>query len=217
MALLEINRHPSARELRWFGMLLAVSVALAGGLVYWRLEAPAAARLIWTAGAALAAVYAVAAPFRRWIWLGWLYAAFPIGWTLSHVALAATYYLVLTPIGLLLRLVHGNPLDRAPDRRREQVAFVGVHLDEPILKSMAFPPNRAARSLALSPPSAAVTRSNVSSYGAAIRATGQSLPQISRSMSNASSTVSTAGWMVAVVGAEGHSVSSPETLTRRCS
>ena len=37
-------------------------------------------------------------------------------WTLSHVALAATYYLVLTPIGLLLRLVHGNPLDRAPDR-----------------------------------------------------------------------------------------------------
>ena len=116
MALLEINRHPSARELRWFGMLLAVSVALAGGLVYWRLEAPAAARLIWTGGAALAAVYAVAAPFRRWIWLGWLYAAFPIGWTLSHVALAAMYYLVLTPIGLLLRLVHGNPLDRAPDR-----------------------------------------------------------------------------------------------------
>ena len=34
-------------------------------------------------------------------------------------------------------------LDRAPDRRRQQVAFVGVHLDEPILKSMAFPPSAA--------------------------------------------------------------------------
>ena len=116
MALLEINRHPTARELRWFGVLLAVFVALAGGLMYWRLEAPTTARMIWTAGAALAAIYAAAAPLRRWIWLGWLYAAFPIGWTLSHLALAVTYYVVLTPIGLLLRLVHGNPLDRVPNR-----------------------------------------------------------------------------------------------------
>ncbi len=116
MALLEINRHPSARELRWFGVLLAAVVALAGGFVYWRLEAPAAARMVWAGGAVLAAIYAAAPPLRRWVWLGWLYAAFPIGWTLSHLVLAATYYLVLTPIGLLLRLVHGDPLDRAPNR-----------------------------------------------------------------------------------------------------
>ena len=116
MAMLEINRHPSARELRWFGVLLAVFVALAGGLVYWRLEAPAAARMIWTGGTALAAIYGAVPPLRRWIWCAWLYAAYPIGWTMSHVVLAATYYLVLTPIGLLLRLVHGDPLDRAPNR-----------------------------------------------------------------------------------------------------
>ena len=116
MALLEINRHPTARELRWFGVLLAVFVALTGGLAYWRLEAPAAARMVWTAGGALAAIYAAVPPSRRWIYLGWLYAAFPIGWTLSHLALAATYYLVLAPIGVLLRLFRGDPLDRGPDR-----------------------------------------------------------------------------------------------------
>ena len=116
MAVLEINRHPSAGELRWFGVLLAVFVALAGGLVYWRLEAPATARMIWTGGAALTAIYAAAPPLRRWILLGWLYAVFPIGWTLSHLVLAATYYLVVTPIGMLLRLVDGDPLDRGPDR-----------------------------------------------------------------------------------------------------
>ncbi len=49
MALLEINRHPTARELRRFGVLLAAFVALAGGLLYWRFEAPAAARMVWTA------------------------------------------------------------------------------------------------------------------------------------------------------------------------
>ena len=116
MALLEINRHPAAKELRWFGVLLAGFVVLAGALAYWQFEAPAAARIIWAAGAALAAVYAGVRPLRRWIYLGWLYAAFPIGWTVSHLLLAATYYLVLTPIGLLVRRTRGDPLERTQDR-----------------------------------------------------------------------------------------------------
>ena len=116
MALLEINRHPAAKELRWFGVLLAGFVVLAGALARWQIEAPAAALTIWAAGAALAAVYAGVRPLRRWIYLGWLYAAFPIGWTVSHLVLAATYYLVLTPIGLLVRWTRGDPLERTLDR-----------------------------------------------------------------------------------------------------
>ena len=53
---------------------------------------------------------------RRWIYLGWLYAAFPIGWTLSHILLAAGYYLVLTPMGLLARWLREDPLERKLDR-----------------------------------------------------------------------------------------------------
>ena len=116
MALLEIKRHPTPRELRWFGVGLAVFAALAGGLLHWRFEAPAGARMVWMGGGALAAVYFAAPPLRRWIYLGWLYAAFPLGWTVSHVLLAATYYLVLTPTGLLVRLFRGDPLDRRPGR-----------------------------------------------------------------------------------------------------
>lgn len=116
MALLEINRHPAAKELRWFGVLLAAFVAVAGALAHWQFEAPAAARIIWAAGAALAAIYAVVRPLRRWIYLGWIYAAFPIGWTVSHLLLGAAYYLVLTPIGLLVRWTKGDPLDRTLDR-----------------------------------------------------------------------------------------------------
>lgn len=115
MALLTIPRQPSPRDLRRFGVLLAAFVALAGGLVRWGLEAPAAARIVWMAGGALTALYAAAPPLRRGIFLGWLYAAFPIGWAVSFAALAVTYYLVLAPIGLLLRRFRGDPLDRAPD------------------------------------------------------------------------------------------------------
>ena len=120
MAVLEINRHPTAGDLRGFGVLLVVFVALAGGFAYWRLDA-STARMVWTAGWALAAIYAAAPPLRRWIYLGWLYAAFPVGWTLSHLALAATYYLVLVPIGLMLRLFRGDPLDR--ELRRSAASY----------------------------------------------------------------------------------------------
>jgi hypothetical protein len=36
----------------------------------------------------------------------------PIGWVMSHVILGIIYYLVLTPIGLLLRALGRDPLRR---------------------------------------------------------------------------------------------------------
>ncbi len=116
MALLQINRHPATRELRWFGLLLATFVVVAGGLLNWRFENPGAARLFWAVGAGLIGLYTAVPRMRRRIYVAWLYAAYPIGWTTLHVALATVYYLVLFPIGLALRLTRGDPLDRAPDR-----------------------------------------------------------------------------------------------------
>ena len=116
MAIIEINTDPSKKELRWFGVMLVVFVLAVGALVRWQFDAPAAAQRIWIAGGVLSMVYAVVPPLRRWIFVGWIYAAFPIGWTVSHVLLASIYYLVFTPIGLLLRLTKGDPLERQLDR-----------------------------------------------------------------------------------------------------
>ena len=52
----------------------------------------------------------------RQLYIGWMYAAQPAGWTISHVVLGIVYYLVLTPIGLLLRLAGRDPLQRRFDR-----------------------------------------------------------------------------------------------------
>lgn len=115
MAIIEINTDPSKKELRWFGVMLVVFVLAVGALVRWQFDAPAAAQRIWIAGGVLSMVYVVVPPLRRWILVGWIYAAFPIGWTVSHVLLASIYYLVFTPIGLLLRLIKGDPLERQLD------------------------------------------------------------------------------------------------------
>lgn len=44
------------------------------------------------------------------IFVGWMILAFPIGWTVSLILLALIFYLVIAPIGLILRLVGHDPL-----------------------------------------------------------------------------------------------------------
>lgn len=50
------------------------------------------------------------------LYRGWMFAALPIGWVISHVILGAVYYLVITPIGLILRAVGNDPMQRRIDR-----------------------------------------------------------------------------------------------------
>jgi len=51
-----------------------------------------------------------------------MYAAFPIGWTVSHVLLAVVYFAVLTPTGLGLRLLGYDPMSRR-DRSEEKTSY----------------------------------------------------------------------------------------------
>jgi hypothetical protein len=48
--------------------------------------------------------------------VGWMALAYPIGWVVSHVLLAATYFLVFTPIGWMMRIFGRDPLERTIDR-----------------------------------------------------------------------------------------------------
>ena len=104
MALIEINTNPSRTELRWFGLLFLAFFAIVGGIAWWRFGAFQTAVVLWSMAAVVTLVYYLVAPVRKPLYVGWMYAVFPIGLTISFVVLAITYFLVLTPIGLLLRL-----------------------------------------------------------------------------------------------------------------
>ena len=104
MSLIEFDRRPSRRDLFWFGMLLPLFVAAVGAAQRWLWGMPRAAVAIWGVGAALSVVFALVPSARRPIYRAWMLAVFPIGWTVSHLLLAAVFYLVLTPIGLMLKL-----------------------------------------------------------------------------------------------------------------
>jgi len=113
--MITINRNPSRRELLVFGLLLAVFFTLAGFAARGKFDSPSAARILWIGGGALTLLHFAAPPVRRHLYLGWMYAAYPIGWTVSHLLLGITFYLVITPVGLLLRILGRDPMSRKPD------------------------------------------------------------------------------------------------------
>jgi hypothetical protein len=119
MAMIELGREPSRRELNLFGAMLLAVAGLAGALVRWRFDASTAALAIWSVGGLLALLHLAFPVLRRPIYFGWMYVTYPIGWVISHAILAVIFYLVITPTGLLLRSIGWNPLQRGFDREAE--------------------------------------------------------------------------------------------------
>jgi hypothetical protein len=116
VAVIELKSRPSPRDLFWFGWILLAFFAIVGGVAWLRFDAHAAAAGLWTVGAALTAMYFAVRPLRVPFYLGWMRLFFPLGWTVSHVALAVLYFGVVTPIAFLLRRVGYDPMGRRRDR-----------------------------------------------------------------------------------------------------
>jgi hypothetical protein len=100
---------PSVRQLREFAALWLV---LFGGAGVWR--AVTEGLTVWAvAGLVLApagAVGLVRPNVLRPVFVAWMWVARPISWVVQNLALAAIYYLVFVPIGLVHRLVRRDAL-----------------------------------------------------------------------------------------------------------
>jgi hypothetical protein len=104
------SQEPTPRELRYFGLALAGFLGVVGALARWKWQAPAAGWLLGCLGAAVAVAYYAMPPLRRPLFLAWRMLLHPVQRTVSYVVLAFAYYLVFTPVGLLLRLVGRDSL-----------------------------------------------------------------------------------------------------------
>jgi hypothetical protein len=117
MALISINKNPSVSQLRQFACLFFPAFcAVAGYILYVRHGQIVAAWTLWGAAIAAEILGLLAPKLIRPFFVGSMYATFPIGWVMSHLLLLIAFYLVLTPIGWILRLFGHDPMRRKLDR-----------------------------------------------------------------------------------------------------
>jgi len=115
MALVDINWNPPPKELRVFAILQFVFFAVVTWLIHQRVAAGWATALI-SLSVAIAVMGLVKPKWLRPVYVAWMAAVFPIGFVVSHVLMAAVFYLVVTPIGLMMRVMGRDPMHRKFDR-----------------------------------------------------------------------------------------------------
>lgn len=97
------NKPKTTKELRNFGITMAVVLLLIGVFTFWK------GHVVWMGFGALGAAFltgAFAKPsLLRPVEKGWMKVALYISMVVTTVLLSIVYYLVLTPIALFLRTV----------------------------------------------------------------------------------------------------------------
>ena len=117
MALIDILKDPTQRQLRQFGglflpgFLVGCTIVARRAGVAW----PLPGALLGAASLSIAAALARPSSLRR-VFVALQVVAFPIGWVLGHALMAIVYFGVFFPVGLLLRLFRGDPLTRRIER-----------------------------------------------------------------------------------------------------
>ena len=105
-----------ARGLRQFGLMMAGFIAGIFGLALpwvWGLSYP-----LWPWGIGVVfLIWAVGAPASlRPVYIGWMKVAMVIGGAVNYVVLAVVFYVVMLPMGLIMRAMGKDPLMRRFDK-----------------------------------------------------------------------------------------------------
>jgi hypothetical protein len=104
----------SPRALRQFAAAWLIFLAIVGAQQYFLRGRHTVGVACITAALVFGVPGLVKPPSIRWLFVGLMTVAFPVGWLVSQLMLALMFYLVLTPIALVFRLTGRDVLQRKP-------------------------------------------------------------------------------------------------------
>jgi len=119
--MIDLNLDPDERTLRQFGFIALSGFGLIAALAWFELLIFAGG---WLGGARQPLVYAllglgglatalslVYPKANKFLFVGLSIAAFPIGFVLSYVIMGFLFFVIITPIGLMMRALGKDPLE----------------------------------------------------------------------------------------------------------
>jgi hypothetical protein len=122
--MIQIDWSPDRRTLRHFGFIAVVGFGFVAAIAWYEVlifafglgEARVVVSGVFAALAALSGLLSLVYPPAN-LPIYWLISAltYPIGFVLSYVIMGTLFYLIIAPIGLLLRLLGNDPMERRID------------------------------------------------------------------------------------------------------
>jgi hypothetical protein len=113
---IDLNLNPSKKELRTFGLCALAFLVVVGWIVFRRSESMPMGASIAGVGFVLAVLGFAVPQALRPVWVALMVINYPLGWVITHVVIAIIFYLVVTPVGIIMRLTGRDPMERAFDR-----------------------------------------------------------------------------------------------------
>lgn len=100
-------------ELRKFGLAVGVVLVVVGSLLGWKGQSWHGA--VWGAGLLLAVLGLSRPVWLRWVYVSWMTAGLFLGHIVSTLILMGLFFLMVTPLGWLARLMGRDFLQRKGD------------------------------------------------------------------------------------------------------
>jgi len=113
------SSQPKRKELRNFGLMFGVIFTGIGLYQLYINTAETARMTLWVLGG-LFYITGLAVPVvLKPIYMAWMKFAFVLGWVNTRIIITLIFFLVITPIGLVMRLVKGDFLAEKWDKNAE--------------------------------------------------------------------------------------------------
>jgi hypothetical protein len=112
---ISVQWNPERKQLRQFAAIwFPAFCALVGWIVGKKTGHWGTVEAAWMVCGLVAVAGLTHPPLIRPVFVVLILVTFPIGWVISHLLLGAIFYLLVTPIGLVLRLTGHDPLQLKP-------------------------------------------------------------------------------------------------------
>lgn len=113
-----VKWRPDSGELRRFAVAMLIGFGVLGLLAAWRAkEIGTNSFVLWVIGISLA-IFAVVPGLGRVAYLAVYLPTSIVGYVVSHVILALMFFLVITPLGILLRLMGKDFLQKQRPKQK---------------------------------------------------------------------------------------------------
>jgi len=120
MALVSLNLKPSNKQLRDFGLIGLCMCTVIGLLLLGLGKIPPLGLIVlFLIGLAMFALSRISAALIKPVYLAMMIVTFPIGWIISHLVMGLFFYVIVTLIAVLFKIIGRDPLYRKFDSQAD--------------------------------------------------------------------------------------------------